>query len=234
MKRTHMPAALGVVAALGVAIVLTGCGSDRKALDDLRSDQRRAMGQLNQVSASLNEIRQDLRRLDRDAGTLNTSFEILSSRVDMLEIGSGGPVGSNGTVRDTTPAHTALTPDEVPITPIQAGSLGELAEEVAKLKAEVASLRGQFVSAREEEELRDPQKTWQAFSDPEKMAWRIDRFAKVWNAKIEDEGTRTEFVADVAAVKQQIDELSAMTHDEALSHYRRKLSERATAETNER
>jgi outer membrane murein-binding lipoprotein Lpp len=216
------------IGAVGLAVVLAGCSSNRKAIEELRSDQRRTLGQLSQLSSDLHNLKQELRLLVRQTDGLGTSVSLLSNRVEVLEIGGGSTA-----VRVSTPDGGEAAANG-PVAPIEARTLEELAREVADLKAEVARLRGQFVTAKEEEELRDPQETWRAINDPEKMAWRLDRFTKVWSAKLEDEATRDAFVADVAALRQQVEAMASMPREEAVAHYRAKLVARSNAETNDR
>ena len=222
-----------IVAAVGMAVVLAGCGSNRKAIDELRGEQRRTEGQINQVSADLNKLRQDINLLIRQTDEFSARISLLESRLDMVEVG-GGPTVARNTTGETTPGNEGGTPGNEHVTPIKAETLEELAQEVARLRADLEQFRYQFVTAQEEEQLRDPQETWRAINDPEKMGWRLDRFAKVWAPKIEDEATRDTFSTDVAAVKQQIGELAQMPRDQAVAFYRSKLVERTQSETNDR
>ena len=52
--------------------------------------------------------------------------------------------------------------------------------------------------------------------------------------KMKDEVTRQEFLADVAAFKEQINERAGLTQEELLERYRTKLTERVNIETNDR
>lgn len=220
-----------VVAAVGMAVVLAGCSSNRKAIDELRGEQRRTQGQINQVSGDLNKLRQDINLLIRQTDEFSARISLLESRLDMVE---GGTTVARNTTRETTPGGEDGTAGDEHVTPIKAETLEELAQEVARLRADLEQFRHQFVTAQEEEQLRDPQETWRAINDPEKMGWRLDRFAKVWAPKIEDEATRDTFSTDVAAVKQQIGELAQMPRDQAVAFYRAKLVERTQSETNDR
>jgi hypothetical protein len=62
----------------------------------------------------------------------------------------------------------------------------------------------------------------------------VDRFARIHGKKMKDEVTREEFLADVAAFKEQINERVGLTQEELLERYRTKLTERVNTETNDR
>ncbi|MBN1917336.1 MAG: hypothetical protein JW889_05460 [Verrucomicrobia bacterium] len=214
------------IAAIGLAVVLAGCSSNRKAMDDLREEQRRTLGQLNRLSADLNNLRQEL---IRQADGLGTNIALLSSRVDMLEMG-GGSTGVRSAVPDAVPDGD----DDRQAIPVEARTFEELARRVAELEADFLRFRSETVASQEEQLLRDPQETFRAITDPEKISWRLDRFAKVWTEQTDDEATRQAFQADVASIEEQILSMAKMPRDEAVAHYRAKLAERSAAETNDR
>ncbi|HET6496921.1 MAG TPA: hypothetical protein VFH61_16325, partial [Thermoleophilia bacterium] len=105
--------------------------------------------------------------------------------------------------------------------------------ELVQLRSSIAELRGDLITAREEEELRDPQEAWQAVGDASKMGSRLDRFKRVWVVKIEDAAAREEFAADVTAIKERIQTIAQMSNEEAFALFRAKFANRADKETDE-
>ena len=216
-----MKRAIFLIAA--AATLLGGCGSGNKEIDQVRAEQKRGLKQMREqvqvLSAQVRRLHEDVRELESDL------FDIR----DRLESGrSVGAVAGGETTRTTGSG------DEIEVEPVAADSLEALAAEVTKVRADMARLREEIVEERETAELRDPRKTWEAMNDPKKLTWRVDRFAKIHGKTMKDEVTREEFLADVAAFKEQINERVGLTQEELLERYRTKLTERVNTETNDR
>ncbi len=204
---------------VAMAVVLAGCGSGNKEIERVRAEQKRG---LNQIREQVQVLSTQVRRLHEDVRELeNDVFDIRA------RLGSGRGV-ARATGGATDPG------DEIGVEPVAADSLEALAAEVTKVRADMARLRQEIIDERETAELRDPRKTWEAMNDPEKLTWRVDRFARIHGKEMKDEVTRQEFLADVAVFKEQIDERAGLTQEQLLEHYRTRITERVNTETNDR
>ena len=204
---------------VAMAVVLAGCGSGNKEIERVRAEQKRG---LNQVREEVQALSTQVRRLHEDVRELESDLFDIRSRLD-----SGRGVGA-------ATARTTDAGNEIEVAPVAADSLEALAAEVTKMRADVARLRKEIVDERETAELQDPRKTWEAMNDPEKLTWRVDRFARIHGKGMNDEVTRQQFLADVAAFKDQINERAGLTQEQLLEHYRTRITERVNTETNDR
>jgi len=204
---------------VAMAVVLAGCGSGNKEIERVRAEQKRG---LNQVREEVQALSTQVRRLHEDVRELESDLFDIRSRLD-----SGRGVGA-------ATARTTDAGNEIEVAPVAADSLEALAAEVTKMRADVARLRQEIVDERETAELQDPRKTWEAMNDPEKLTWRVDRFARIHGKGMNDEVTRQQFLADVAAFKDQINERAGLTQEQLLEHYRTRITERVNTETNDR
>ena len=204
---------------VAMAVVLAGCGSGNKEIERVRAEQKRG---LNQVREQVDVLSTQVRRLHEDVRELESDLFDIRARVD-----SGRGVGG-------VTARTTDSGDEIEVEPVAADSLEALAAEVTKVRADMARLRQEIIDERETAELRDPRKTWEAMNDPEKLTWRVDRFARMHGKAMKDEVTQQEFLVDVAAFKDQINERAGLTQEQLLEHYRTRITERVNTETNDR
>jgi outer membrane murein-binding lipoprotein Lpp len=227
-----MTKAMVLVVAAG-ALLLAGCGASKRELDELRAEQNRALDQVRaevqSLATQVGRLRDDLRELDADLFELSGQLGYSPAAES-----SGETFETRESATTTRPPSGATAVEEVAVEPLHVETLGELAAEVAKLRAELATLRQQMAVEREMAELLDPRKTWEAMNDPKKLSWRLDRFAKTWSANVDDEVQRAQFVADVEALKTQLEERASLSNDELVNHYRAKLTERVNSETNQR
>jgi len=214
-------------------LLLAGCGSTRKEIERLRTEQEQGLKQVRDQIGVLGGL---LSVLQDEFSQLDSEVFELRSRLEYGPVGirtARGPETTGGETESTaSPLDRHV--ERVPVQPIEATDLQSLATEVAKLRADVETLRLEFAAEKEIVELSDPRKTWEAMNDPEKLTWRLDRFERVWSRTIEDDAKRDDFVADLTAVKEQINLRAAMSTAELLEHYREQLRERANTEGNER
>ncbi|HET6496920.1 MAG TPA: hypothetical protein VFH61_16320 [Thermoleophilia bacterium] len=230
-----------MLAGIVIAVLLAGCGSDRKAVEQLRTEQRRTLSELNRLAADMNALKQELNLMVRQTGGLDSDIALLDNRLEVIEIGANRrataytktpeTAWAEGEAMPAVGPHGTVGPGEADgpdeglevDAPVVARTSEELSREVDALRKQLAVLQGDFVAAQEELILRDPQETWRAMRDPEKLGWRLDRLARVWGGKIEDETEREAFVADVTAAKQQITDLAAKPQEELVAHYRDRI-----------
>ncbi len=224
--------------AITVAVaMLAGCGSNRKEIERLRTEQQEA---LDQVRKQVETLGSEMRRMRDDISELDNDLFELKGHLDFALIGARGAddSGSEASLETAEAAGSetateAATAEEVPVELIEA-DLETLAVELTKMRDEVAKLRTAYESDKELAELRDPRLTWEAMGDPERLSRRLDRFAKEHAATIEDETTREQFLADVKALQEQVTARANMTTEEQVEHYQARLGERINTESNQR
>jgi hypothetical protein len=212
--------------------LLVGCGSSSNDVAALRAEQNKALDQararIDTLAAELRRAREDIRALDSDLFDLRGQLDLVLAEVTSVTRARAELATAEGPTEASAGAA-----EEASTQPIEA-NVETMAVELTKVRDLVTKLNNEYRADKELAELRDPRQTWEAMGDPEQLGSRLDRFAQTYAPTIEDVATRDQFVADVKALKDQVDARANMTVQEQVDHYQTRLTEQINAETNDR
>jgi hypothetical protein len=223
---------------LVVLIALGGCGSNDKAVNDLSREQAQMREQVRsemaELSNDLESLRLEVRNLGEWLRDVNGDLVDVQTSVSQLSEQRvlADAARANATNAGAAGASGAGTGPET--VELVGADLDTVARELAKTRQQVADLRKEYDKEKELEALRDPRQAWEAMGNAEMLLARIDRFAEAQAATIEDVAQRDQFLADVKALRQEIDTRAKMTPEQQADYYRTRITDLLNAETDDR
>ncbi|MBN1917335.1 MAG: hypothetical protein JW889_05455 [Verrucomicrobia bacterium] len=224
----------GAVLFLAALIVFGGCGSNDKAIDELSREQTRIREQVRAETAEMAEklqaLQLDLRNVREWLRDLNAELVDVSTSLSGLREQSVVTAVDGGDGRAAGPATAA----DLDVVSLEGADLATVAQELARTRQQVADMIREREAEKELEALRDPRQAWDAMGDPEQLVARIDRFAAAHADNIEDVSVREQFLADVQALRHQIEAQVHLTPEQKAQEYRSRLTDLLNAETDER